>query len=354
MPTESQALKSPITTAIVAYTELDNDMVWVCPENPLPVRVFQETDLATEQTLQSVDLSLNYIETNTGDLLIKVDTANSYLSALDSKLPPLSSGRVPVEVGSLNVTLDNAQIEIANDSGNPIPVTILNAGLEISNDSGNPIPVTGTITANTGLSQPLTDSQLRASNVNVALGVSLPAGYNTIGYVANTSFGASQNGLWSVGRTWTLSSSTDSVTTVPSGTQTVSGTVTANAGSGTFAVSGTFWQNTQPVSFTRLSSGTDSVTTSPISSTSGTLSSVSGSVTQVTILAANSSRKGGTVYNDNTASTLKLACNSTVTSTSFTVALQPKDYWEIPYNYTGIITGIFSIAAGAARVTEFT
>lgn len=183
MPIESQALKSPINTSIVAYAELDNDMVWVCPENPLPVRIHQEDYLATEQTLQSVDMSLNYIETNTGDLLIKVDSTNTYLSSLNNKLPVLSSGRVPVEVGSLNITLDNAQLEIANDSGNPIPVTIQNAGLEISNDTGNPIPITGTVAANTGLSQPLTDTQLRASNVSVALGVSLPTGYNVIGSI---------------------------------------------------------------------------------------------------------------------------------------------------------------------------
>jgi hypothetical protein len=40
--------------------------------------------------------------------------------------------------------------------------------LEISNDVGNPIPVSGTVTANTGLSQPLTDTQLRASAVPIS------------------------------------------------------------------------------------------------------------------------------------------------------------------------------------------
>lgn len=41
---------------------------------------------------------------------------------------------------------------------------------------------------------------------------------------------ASQSGTWATGRTWSLSSGSDSVTITPSGTQTISGTVTANAG----------------------------------------------------------------------------------------------------------------------------
>lgn len=48
-----------------------------------------------------------------------------------------------------------------------VSVSNFPSSTEISNDSGNPIPVSGTVTANTGLSQPLTDTQLRASDVNV-------------------------------------------------------------------------------------------------------------------------------------------------------------------------------------------
>src|SRR5712692_3476309 len=48
--------------------------------------------------------------------------------------------------------------------------------------------------------------------------------------IQNATLAVTQSGVWSVGRTWTLGSAGDSVTTVPSGTQTVSGTVTANQG----------------------------------------------------------------------------------------------------------------------------
>jgi hypothetical protein len=68
---------------------------------------------------------------------------------LSDRFPALVSGRIPVQVSSLNVTVDNASLEIANDAGNPIPVS-------------------GTVTANTGLSQPLTDTQLRASAVPIS------------------------------------------------------------------------------------------------------------------------------------------------------------------------------------------
>ena len=46
------------------------------------------------------------------------------------------------------------------------PVTVTNE-VEVTNSSGSPIPVSGTVTANTGLTQPLTDAQLRATAVPV-------------------------------------------------------------------------------------------------------------------------------------------------------------------------------------------
>lgn len=41
-------------------------------------------------------------------------------------------------------------------------------GVAVDVSSSNPMPVSGTVTANTGLSQPLTDAQLRASSVSVS------------------------------------------------------------------------------------------------------------------------------------------------------------------------------------------
>ncbi|MBW4677130.1 MAG: hypothetical protein KME52_24935 [Desmonostoc geniculatum HA4340-LM1] len=70
---------------------------------------------------------------------------------LTQRIPTLVGGRIPVDVASLSVTVNNAQLEIANDVGNPIPVNgtvaLSNSSIEIANDVGNPIPVTSIATA---------------------------------------------------------------------------------------------------------------------------------------------------------------------------------------------------------------
>lgn len=108
----------------------------------------------------------------------------------------------------------------------------------------------------------------------------------------------------------------------------VSGTVTANAGSGTYS-------------------------TKEVRSATGTTSSVSGSATNVTLLASNANRLGASVVNDSSA-ILYLKCGTTATSSDFTVKLYQDDYWEAPYGYTGRIDAIWASATGAARITEFT
>lgn len=48
-------------------------------------------------------------------------TTNASLSSIDGKLPALSSGRVPVDVGtSINV----GEVEVKNDTGNPVPISV--------------------------------------------------------------------------------------------------------------------------------------------------------------------------------------------------------------------------------------
>lgn len=99
-------------------------------------------------------------------------------------------------------------------------------------------------------------------------------------------------------------------------------------------------------------SGSVSVSNFPSAPSSGVNASVSGSTSQVTLLAANASRKGATIYNDSTLNSLKISLGGTVTATSFTAVIASTGYYEVPFGYTGIITGIFSAATGAARITE--
>lgn len=159
----------------------------------------------------------------------------------------------------------------------------------------------------------------------------------------------------------------------------VSGTVTANQGTaaalaGMWPVQITDGTNTLPTGdiasraiYERVTDGTNTsaVKASSISATaadpalavtprqasSATLSNVAGSASSVTLLAANTARLGATVHNDSV-STLFVKFGSVASATSFTVRMVSQAYYEVPFGYTGIITGIWSVATGSARVTE--
>ena len=91
--------------------------------------------------------------------------------------------------------------------------------------------------------------------------------------------------------------------------------------------------------------------------TSGTatLSNVASSATSVTVLAANTSRKGACIFNDSTA-VLYLKFGATASTSSYTVQIAASGYFELPLPnvYTGIMDGIWASANGNARVTELT
>lgn len=117
------------------------------------------------------------------------------------------------------------------------------------------------------------------------------------------------------------------------GSVTVDGAVTV---SGTVAVSGTVTANeSQPSTATR--------------------SSVAGSASSVTIIAANATRRGLIVYNDSTAILYLALGTGPATSTDFSYKMFPEDCFEIPFPAcTAILVGIWASATGAARVTELT
>ena len=59
--------------------------------------------------------------------LMALSSINNLLTAIweviRDRIPVLSNGKIPVDVASLNVTVSNASLEIANDVGNPVPVS---------------------------------------------------------------------------------------------------------------------------------------------------------------------------------------------------------------------------------------
>jgi hypothetical protein len=91
-----------------------------------------------------------------------------------------------------------------------------------------------------------------------------------------------------------------------------------------------------------------------MSSGTGTETNVAASASDVTVLAANASRKGGTVLNDSTAYLYLLTANAVSSTSNFAVRVAPSGYFELPFGYLGVIKGIWASATGSARVTEFT
>ncbi|MDM9580917.1 hypothetical protein [Nostoc sp. GT001] len=96
-----------------------------------------------------------------------------------------------------------------------------------------------------------------------------------------------------------------------------------------------------------------SVTVTESTSGTSTPATVASSATSVTILAANSSRKGATIWNDSTAN-LFIEFGATAATNAFTAKLSAGGYFEVPFNYTGVISGIWSAANGSALVRELT
>lgn len=81
-------------------------------------------------------------------------------------------------------------------------------------------------------------------------------------------------------------------------------------------------------------------------------SNIEASITSIQLLAANADRKGATIWN-NGASNLHLEMGGKAALTSFAVKITPGSYYELPFGYTGKISGIWDVASGVALVREF-
>jgi len=84
------------------------------------------------------------------------------------------------------------------------------------------------------------------------------------------------------------------------------------------------------------------------------LTNVASSATTVSLLAANTNRRGVIIFNDSNQS-LYVKYGATASTTSFTYLMTPKSTWEmiLPI-FQGAIDGIWASANGSARITELT
>ena len=278
---------------------------------------------------------------------------SSSLASIDGKLPALSSGRLPVDIGS--------SIEISNDAGNAVPVvgtfwpatqpvsgSVSIAGTTAVSGAFWPEtqPVSGTFWQTTqpisAQSLPLpggaaTDAKQDAGNASLAsIDAKLPANPATAGNqsAANASLAAIDADLGTDGT---------SPPALPNGATGVRGWLRLLASllpplaSNRWPVDGS--GVTQPVSLATLLP---------------TVSSVASNASSVVLLAANTGRKALFVMNDST-SVLRLSFATPATSANAFVVIQPAQFLILDPLLigSGPIYGVWASANGTAQVTEW-
>ena len=88
----------------------------------------------------------------------------------------------------------------------------------------------------------------------------------------------------------------------------------------------------------------------PNSTTGGTGPSDFTSTSYGTIATASTGRLGCTIFNSGPGNLHVILGTATASTSVFTARLSAGDYYEVPFNYTGLIGGIFA-TAGTAEVT---
>jgi hypothetical protein len=88
----------------------------------------------------------------------------------------------------------------------------------------------------------------------------------------------------------------------------------------------------------------------PNATTGGTGSTDFTSTSYGTIATASTGRLGCTIFNSGPGTLHVLLGTATASTSVFTARLSAGDYYEVPFNYTGLIGGIFA-TAGTAEVT---
>ncbi|NJL64899.1 MAG: hypothetical protein HC903_27720 [Methylacidiphilales bacterium] len=89
-----------------------------------------------------------------------------------------------------------------------------------------------------------------------------------------------------------------------------------------------------------------------IKSSTVTTSDVDASIESTTLLEVNANRVGATIWNKSS-SNLYIDFDTVTTVNSFAVKLVPDAFYELPFGFTGIISGIWEVANGKAVIREF-
>jgi len=89
----------------------------------------------------------------------------------------------------------------------------------------------------------------------------------------------------------------------------------------------------------------------PNATTGGTGPTDFTSTSYGTIATASTGRLGCTIFNSGPGTLYVILGTATASTSVFTARLSAGDYYEVPFNYTGLIGGIFA-TAGTAEVTQ--
>lgn len=250
-------------------------------------------------------------------LRVAVDTGSSGLT--DSELrashidvQQLSGAIDSVYITGASGTVATSMVDssgIAYGGANPVPISIIAGGATISAVAGglnmNLAGVAGFNTP-TGLNE-TTNGVLRVVQMTDSI----------------SSVSATQAGTWNVA-------------TVTSITNTIAAMNVDSTGVGY--------------------SGSNPLPTKEVRASTGTNTSVADNAASTTILASNTARLGATVYNDSSATLYLLLGATAASTTNYTCRVASMGYYEVPFGYTGQLTGIWATdpGDGAARVTEIT
>lgn len=252
---------------------------------------------------------------------LQIDVLSSALpsgAATESTLSALNGKVVAVDTGSVTIS---AALPAGTNNIGDVDVLSLPSIPAGSNNIGSITDITGTVSLPTGAATEATLSTLNGkvpANLTVTSTRLLVDGSGVTQPVSATNLDIRD-----------LSSASDSVAAVQSGTWTVQPGNTANT---------TAWLVKEEVA------------------TTATVTSVNDSASSQSLLASNSARKGAMFFNDSS-STLYLKLGTTASTTSYTVQIASLGYYELPNTkvYTGAIDGIWSAdSSGAVRITELT
>lgn len=245
---------------------------------------------------------------------------------------------------------DSHLTNVQSAPGTPQTVAVTVQG----NASAVPVPVSGTVTAaNPSVGTIGAAAPTSATYIGGLVGANLQGvkifDLDTSGTTHEYSLGANLRFTGSGGSVQ-AATATNPLRVDPTGTTTQPAQLVA----GTAIVGKVGIDQTTPGTTNGVVINSGTVTASPVSVSSTTITRVSNATSSTSILASNASRKGAVFYNDDTSSICKVAFAGTASATIFTVILQPGSHYEMPNTplYTGAVAAICSLATGAIEATE--